>query len=238
MTDPTERFIRLFETLAVEVNRKACLSTSHAFEVARAAELDSAVRQNRALLVYIRDIRNLLQHPKHRHSGYAVHVSEDFVTEVAGLLTYLQNPPKAGGIGVGRKQITTAALTDHLGELAGLMKREGFSHVPIVDENDVVTGVFNEAAVFDHLWAEEETIISRQTTVADIFNHCALEADHTETFRFVKPSALVVDLTKLFRNVQSPKQRIGAVFVTASGNKNGALQRMITPWDIMTETGQ
>ena len=120
------------------------------------------MRKNRPLLIYIRDVRNALQHPKHSSDGHAVHVSEAFLEETQSLLNHLRNPPTASSVGVPRKQIKTAGLTDQLGDLADEMKRGGFSHVPILDERDAITGVFNEAAVFDHLWAEAETIVGRQ----------------------------------------------------------------------------
>ena len=72
--------------------------------------------------------------------------------------------------------------------MADDMKAGGFSHVPIVDEGDVVVGVFNEAAVFDYLWSESEKIIGRSMSVEEVLPHCRLDANHTETFRFVRPS--------------------------------------------------
>jgi CBS domain-containing protein len=233
VSKPTDEFIRCFEKIKTEVNRRAGEPSSLSFEIERAADRDGFVRKNRPVLIYMRDVRNALQHPKHRSVGPAVEVTEAFLSEVQDLLRYLENPPNASSVGVARKQIVAAKLSDRLGDLAGVMKRGGFSHIPILNEEEAVIGVFNEAAVFDHLWADAETIIGRQMMVADIFRHCHLEAGHTETFKFVSPRTPLESLVAMFLALESATTRIGAAFVTASGKSNEPLQRLITPWDVL-----
>lgn len=140
-------------------------------------------------------------------------------------------------MGVSRKDMKTAQLEDQLGDLADHMKRTGFSHLPILDERDVLIGVFNEAAVFDYLWRDDAQLVERTMIVEDILPHCRLEAKHTETFKFVEPNTPVDDLIELFRAIETPLNRVGAVFVTLSGKPDKPVQRLITPWDVMfTET--
>lgn len=233
MTDPTEAFIRIYEQLVREVNGRAGMPSSHSFEIERASQRNGTVSGSRALLMYIRDVRIALQHPKHRSEGHAIHVSESFLDEVRALLRLFENPPTANSVGVPRKQMKIARLTDRLGDLADQMKLSGFSHLPILDQADVVIGVFNEAAIFDYLWAEAETIVGRRMQISDILDHCRLDANHTETFTFVTPRTLFDDLVDTFLAVRSPTTRVGAAFVTASGRKSEPLQRLITPWDVL-----
>ena len=233
MRDPTEKFIRTFEAIVTQVNERAGVPLSHSFEIEKAAMRDGIVRRNREVLIYIRNVRNALQHPKHSSDGHALQVSESFLEEVQDLLKHLTRPPTASSAGVPREKIKTASTDDRLGDLADEMKRGGFSHVPIVDECDVVIGVFNEAAVFDHLWADTETIVGRQMQIADILLNCSLDANHTEIFRFIKPATPVDDLVDMFLDLNSPTTRLGAAFVTASGKKSDPLQRLITPWDVL-----
>jgi CBS domain-containing protein len=233
VANATEEFIRCFESIKGEVNRRAGAPSSIAFEIERASERDGLVRKNRALLVYMRDVRNALQHPRHRSAGGAIEVTQSFLAEAADLLRHLENPPKANDVGVALKNILTGRLSDRLGDLADEMKRNGFSHIPILDERESVIGVFNEAAVFDHLWGDNETIVGREMKVGDIFNHCRLDAGHTETFRFVSPRTALEDLVTMFLGIESATTRLGAAFVTVSGKSNEPLQRLITPWDVL-----
>jgi hypothetical protein len=236
MNNPTEGFIRTFEEIVQEVNGRAGSPSSHSFEIERASDRDGTVKKNRALLLYIRDVRNALQHPKHRSDGNAVEISKAFLDEVRALLNHLRNPPTANSVGVPRKEIRTAGLSDQLGDLADEMNRGGFTHVPILDERDAVIGVFNEAAVFHFLWAEPETIVGRQMKISDIFHSCSLNANRMETFRFISPRTLLDSLVEMFLAVESPLTRVGAAFVTASGKDTEPLQRIITPWDVLAMT--
>jgi predicted transcriptional regulator len=237
VTETTEKFIRVYEELVKEVNKRAHDAGSHRFEIEKAAQKDRGVARHHELLRYIRDIRHPLQHPKHKSPGPAVHISPAFLVEVEGILNHLRNPPNANSVGVSRKEMKTAQLTDQLGDLADHMKRTGFSHLPILDEENVLIGVFNEAAIFDYIWHVDEQIVQRTMIVEDVLPHCRLEAQHTETFRFVAPKTLVDDLIELFRAIETPLTRVGAVFVTLSGKPEKPVQRLITPWDVMsTET--
>lgn len=234
MIETTEKFIRVYEDLVKEVNKRAHVSDSHSFEIEKATQRDQGVARHRELLRYIRDIRHPMQHPKHKSPGPAVHISPAFLAEVEGILNHLRNPPNANSVGVTRKDMKTAQLTDQLGDLADHMKRTGFSHLPILDEKDVLIGVFNEAAVFDYLWHVDEQIVSRSMTVAEVLPHCRLDAQHTETFRFVAPNTPIDDLIELFRAIETPLTRVGAVFVALSGKPDKPVQRLITPWDVMS----
>lgn len=235
MSKLTDDFIRIFEQIVSEVHRRGRVK-SHAFDIETAAARDGMVRKNQALLVYIRNIRNLIQHPKHRSDGYAIHISEGFLQEVDALLNYLKNPPKARTVGVARKKLKTALLTDRLGKLAEKMKQNGFSHLPILGEEGEVIGVFNEAAVFDYMSSQDEVIIGREMQVEEIINSCRIDANHTEKFKFIRPVTPLEELIELFGTVESSTTRIGAVFVTASGKSSEPLQRMITPWDVLTKS--
>jgi CBS domain-containing protein len=238
MTQVTEKFIRVYEDLVREVNTRAGMGESHSFQIEKAAQNDGGVSRHRDLLRYIRDIRHALQHPKHVAPGHAMTVSPDFLTEVEGVLNYLRNPPNARSVGVSRKDMKTAKLTDPLGDLADDMKRTGFSHLPILNDQDILIGVFNEAAVFDFLWREPEQIVARTMTVGDILPHCRLDAQHTEAFKFVPPSTSVDTLTNRFRAIETPLTRVGAIFVTPSGKAEEPVHRLITPWDVIAHEPQ
>lgn len=233
MTGREVEFVRLYEDLMHEVNQRAGMEESNAFELERAAAKDPRVRRNKKMLGYIRDIRHLLQHPQHKSDGSALEISASFLEEVQNLLRFLRMTETASKIGVARGKIYVAQPSETLGTLADLMKQKGYSHLPILDENDVVVGVFNEAAVFDVLWSQDELIIDRSTLLSDLLEHCKLTDERTEIFRFVKPQTSHDELVKSFRALGSANRRLGAVFVTASGKAKEPIQRMITAWDVL-----
>lgn len=233
MSGVNDRFIRVFEGLSEVVNARAGRPNAHSFELAEACRRDNGVQKHRSVLQYMRDVRNTLQHPKHNGSGPAVQVSEIFVEELEKLLRKLSRSSTAKDVGVKRKEIRNARPEETLGNLADLMREKGFSHLPILGDKDKVIGVFNEAAVFAHLWHQGETIIARNMFLSDIMDDCQIESSRTETFEFVAPRTTLRELQSIFLSLSTPFSRVGAVFVTASGKAHEPLQRLITPWDIL-----
>lgn len=237
MVDATEEFIRLYEALKTEINQRAGDPEAYDLRLDRAAHRDGIVRRNKTRLHYIKEVRNLLQHPRNARPVRPFTISEGFLRETTALLEAIRNPPTAQDFGVSRSELTVARPEDRIGDLAVMMKRNGFSHLPILDARGAVIGVFNEAAVFAHLWAEEETIIGRGMRVQEIMHCCRLDAGHTEAFDFVGPRTTQDALIDEFLAI-SDNTRIGAIFVTASGKRTEPVQRMITPWDVLAQINE
>lgn len=233
MASPTEEFIRVFETLKTEVNRRAQKPRSLSFELSTAESKDRMISRQFRLLQYIKDVRNTLQHPQHRATGAAIEITPAFLAEVKALLQNLQHAPSAKDIGVPRKQIHVAKREDQLGDLAEIMKTKGFTHLPILDSGGVIEGIFNEASIFDYLWSETERIVGKDMTVEEILPYCSLDRPRTERVKFVRPNVALEELSSMFAAPDTPTTRVGAVFVTASGKSSEAISRLITPWDVL-----
>ena len=132
-----------------------------------------------------------------------------------------------------RGRLYTAKLTDKIGEVADAMRSRKFSHVPVLDEEGVVIGVFNEAAIFDYFWSDEIIDAGRDKPVKDIERHCSLDANHTESFEFVKPSMPENKIIAAFAGLRTNLTRVGALFVTPSGKSAEPITGMTTPWDVL-----
>lgn len=234
VTDLNHAFIRAFEDLKAEINRRAGIKNSHSLELHLAVGRDRSVAKSERYIRYFRDVRNALQHPNHNAKAHAFQVTEAFVEEVKKLLHVLQNPLKASSICVKRGDLFIARVDDSIGEIADKMKTMAFSHVPILNQDDIILGVFNEAAIFDYFWSDNVIDASRDLTISKILLHCNLNANHTETFRFVRPTTTKDYLVTKFTNLESNSTRIGAIFVTPSGKKSESITGMLTPWDLLS----
>lgn len=233
MTDLNLAFAQTFEALKEEINRRAGVQDSHNLELDLAARCDRAVVKHQRLIRYIRDVRNALQHPRHNSQMPAFHVTELFLNEVRGVLNALQHPPRASSICVKRGDLHVARVSDTIGAVIDVMKAKNFSHIPMLDEQDKVSGVFNEAAIFDYFCSDEIIDAGRDLTISAILRHCSLDANHTEKFGFVRPTATEDDLIAEFTSVAGPLTRVGALFVTPSGKISEPITGMITPWDVL-----
>ena len=233
MSSNNERFVRAYEELTVEINRRAHMDNSTACEIDAAAARDKAVANQKPLLRYIREVRHALQHPKGKSAGPPIVVSDPFLQEVLDVVGKFCNPKTAKDICVPRGKLFTAQLTSNIRDVADEMRAKYYSHVPILDDADVVIGVFNEAAIFDYFSSNEVIDAARHMLIEDIVRHCRLDTKHTETFKFMKPSMRDDEIIAAFTKVGGDLTRVGALFVTPSGKPTESITGMITPWDVL-----
>ncbi len=151
MSTTTEAFIQTFEKIKAEINRRAGAPDSFEFKLDSAANKDHFIKINSKRLRYIRDVRDLLQHPQNNTPERPFSISVGFLQEAQTLLARLTYPPAANDIWVGLASLTLAQQSDRIGDLVAIMKTKGYSHLPILNNSGAVIGVFNEAAVFAHL---------------------------------------------------------------------------------------
>lgn len=233
MADLNLLFTQTFEALKAEINCRAGNQDSHSLELDLAVRRDRSVAKHERLIRYIRDVRNTLQHPRHNAPEPAIQVTEAFLGEVQGVLNGLQNPPRASSLCVKRGDLYVIRKSDMIGQIIDTMSAKSFSHIPVLDDQDKVLGVFNEAAVFDYFCSDDIIDARRDLTISEIFPHCSLDAKHTETFGFVRPKATEDDLIAEFTTVAGSFTRVGALFVTPSGKRSEPITGMVTPWDVL-----
>jgi CBS domain-containing protein len=153
------------------------------------------------------------------------------------LLAQISKAARAGELGVKVDDLCVATWDDLIHPLIETMKKNKYSHIPILNDGGIVVGVFNESSILDYLIRSGmASLIEPDATLAEIQDHCLLGADHTETFRFIGPLAPEDDVADIFVTVSGEFTRVGAVFVTPGAAADKPIQRMITAWDVLAQT--
>lgn len=236
MADPNEEFRQIFEEIKRTVNRIADLEDSHEIELDAAIACSRRVQARRTELRYIRTVRNALSHPQQNSREPTFVISEGFLQSCRGVLKGISLAVRASDLGVNRTDLYTAEWTTPIHSLIATMREQKFSHIPILDAEGILLGVFNESAILDYLVASGmASLIEPDQTLTDILEHCRLGADHTETFRFVDHKATEDEVADIFLTVEGPFTRVGAVFVTPGASPHQPIQRMITAWDALSQ---
>lgn len=232
-TDLNHAFIQAYEGLKVQINRRAGEDGSKEFLLQRAIQRDGAVRRQEDLLKYIRDVRNVLSHPSSTMRGRGVTVTQSLVEQAQALLHWLADPPTARTLCVPRASLFVAGVEDKVVKVARHMKEKRYSHIPIVNGEHRLIGVFNEAAIFDFFLVEGAIMADHDITISEIMRHCSLDGGRTEAFGFVRPSTPISDL--IVRLTLDPERaiRVGALFVTSSGKATDPITGMLTAWDVL-----
>jgi CBS domain-containing protein len=232
--EPNDQFLRLFEAIKDVVNTIAGMN-SYELELDAACGRSRRVRERRSEIRHVKDVRNVIAHPQAKSGAPAVLVTPDLIARTQRLLDTLTTVRTANIAGSPRVQLFTATPSTRLTTVTKTMREKRYTHVPVLDEANRVIGVFNESAIFDYLVSQTIIELNDAMTVADIMDHCSLDAGHTESFRFIRPGTTEDEMLDALVNVEGEFTRVGALFVTPSGNPNESLHRMITIWDVMSK---
>lgn len=231
--EPNDQFIRLYEALKTRINAIAGIDSAN-MELTQACERSKRVLGHRSEIWHVRDVRNLIAHPPANSRGPTVVVTSDLMRRTQRLLDALTTVRTASTAGVPLEKLFTVTTDTKLIMVADTMRAKRYSHVPILDERKRVIGVFNESAIFDYLVSQTIIELTDTMVVADIMDHCRLDAGHTESFRFVRPDTTEDEMLDVLVNIEGDFTRVGALFVTASGTVTEPLHRMVTLWDVVS----
>ena len=179
-----------------------------------------------------REMRNLLSHHGKIGNEYIVEPSDAAVALLREILEFAKNPPVAMQAAVTYDLLFKADYRDRVSWVAEKMEQRGFSHVPVVNANSRLVGVFSTGTLFSLLRSGEERD-AKTLLLGDIAEIIKPEKHLTEQYAFVDSNATCYKIKKLFNSEGPDVRRVAAVFVTEGGKRNGTLLGMITPWDII-----
>lgn len=131
--------------------------------------------------------------------------------------------------------VTKGFLKDTISSIANKMLDKRHSHVPILDENGVVVGVFSESTMLE-AWTAGVGC-TQTATVRDLKDSILIEKHKVDVFKFVSRKATVANLRKIHKEAVAKNQRIGLVFVTENGREDEPLLGILNVWDIPADEG-
>ncbi|MBQ4474502.1 MAG: CBS domain-containing protein [Lachnospiraceae bacterium] len=180
-----------------------------------------------------REIRNLLSHHANI-SGEPVAepaaVLNDFLRE---MIDHINQPPRAIDFATPADSLLVTDGSRNVYDLMEIMDKRGFSHVPVV-QNRRVTGIFSVSTIFSWELENPEGSLSLSTTVRDLQDYLPLSRRRIEQFLFATPELTCEQARTLFER-RHRNRRVGAIFITRTGDESGELLGMLTPWDLFRQ---
>ena len=129
-----------------------------------------------------------------------------------------------------RGEVFTCSLDDAIRSVIDTMVKNSYSHVPVVDANGKVVGVFSESTLLEMGKADKGNAMP--VNMRDIAEHLPLEKHTADVFKFVPKNDAVLHLRKLCDEALKQRERIGMFFVTRNGRFDEPLLGILTVWDI------
>lgn len=190
-------------------------------------------RNDRNLISYCRDVRNLLQHnPKIDGKG-AVQPSESILSFLDDLINRIENPAmcRDSALKIGKLYYKTPKDTVY--PTLEVMDKRGFSHVPILSGGKVV-GVLSKNVVFAMIMDGITLDKMEQMAFEDIKGYTSIEKSRgSEVYVFIKENTLIDEAEEMCEAYYKNRYKIGLFFMTENGKPDGKLIGAITPWTIL-----
>ena len=190
-------------------------------------------KKHRDELKYGQDVRNLLSHKKKLNNNFAVEPSPQMIEFIDNLISSIKNRKKCRDIQIKKKDVYWETINGNVKAAMHKMNECTFTHIPILNNDGVVIGVFDENSIFNYLANEEIVEINNELLFKDIEKYISLYNREMEEFIFIDPNKYVEELEHEIEERFNEQRRIGMAFVTLNGKSDGNLQGIITPWDII-----
>lgn len=179
-----------------------------------------------------RETRNLLQHNVKVGGKYAVLPDDALLNLLDELRDRVENPALCKDFAVLLENVFYRELGDNVRKTMYLMKKFGYTHVPILSDGRVI-GVFSEHTAFNFFLEKYEDKIDADTSFADIFELISLEKGTGEIFRFESLNTRLSEIEDIFEEGIEKNEKIKMVFLTENGRPEEKLAGIISHWDII-----
>lgn len=180
----------------------------------------------------IRKIRNLLSHGECKIEGkVAIEINENIIEKFKEIISHLENPPLVTSRYI--TEMFVVDLEEKLEKLIKVMNEKKISHVPVLDKDKKLIGVFSENTIFSKLSEDEIIEIGKEYKVKDYEKYIKLENHSSEYFDFVKRNEELASAQNLFNKSIKKDKKLVMLFVTRNGKKNEEILGILTPWDLL-----
>lgn len=223
-----ETFLSMFRVLEGLLGRKYADQDRKCQSVVMAYLQDAESEPVRQQLDVCREVRNLLTHNADAQGGPIIEPSQALLDSLYDIISYVQKPQPALMFATRGDAILQAHPNDRALDVMRRMDKHGFSHAPVMDDGRIC-GVFSVGTVFARCLVGGE--IGSDTRIREFG---ALTKINTR-FMFMDERATYLDARAEFEKRSGRNNRLAAIFITSTGDENGALMGLLTPWDVMRD---
>ena len=181
-------------------------------------------------LMALRMARNALTHNPLLNGRPIVSLNEDVIPFLDDVIAKIRQLPTATTVLIPRNEVYCGSMESRIRDVVAVMLEKVYSHVPILDSNDKVIGVFSESTMLEMNKAGIGN--GESLTMRDIDAYLPQEKHVAEVFRFVPKNDPIAHLRQLCTEALSRHERIGMFFVTENGAVEEPLLGILTVWDI------
>lgn len=190
-------------------------------------------RPFREEIKYCQEVRNLLQHKQKIGGEYPVEPTREMINFLERTINSLKNRKKCGEIMVPLSRLFFRREKDSIRETLFKMREIPSGHVPVLDDEGKVSGVFTAVSFLNIIADRKGNPLSPDADFEEAKKYISFDSHDSEVYHFVKSSLYVDELRDIFEHTYSGGKRLAMVFVTSNGKADGKLLGTISPWDVL-----
>ena len=188
------------------------------------------LRKHRNEMDTFRYMRNTLAH--NLIDGYDPFIVSSSVVSL--ISEYLEEvSKKAIDIAVKDKDMIVVSYFDTLKDALLLMGNNNYSYLPIVDSDNKVLGIVSSDTIIDLLNKKEELNVSKEDKLNKYASYFNLSNKTNGIVLFFKQDIDVYELHDFVDGYQHTTHKCNLILLTTTGDKNGKLLGLLTPWDLL-----
>ncbi len=231
--DRGDEFLKKYRAVDNEIIRKYHLSDDSEDSGFKYLEHQKDWAFMKEDLQYCRKLRNFFSHKDNIEGHYPVVPTDGLMDFLDTVIDKVHHPAKAENIMVKARYMKTRKMTDSVRETMEMMLKNSFTHVPIVNDLGLVTGVFSENTLLRYLIDDKIVEIDDDKTFAEIGEKYLGFSNHkTEKFDFIARDTMLTEIKEMFSEALSTDRRVGMLFVTQNGSPKERPLGIVTLWDV------
>ena len=131
-----------------------------------------------------------------------------------------------------QNEVLTVNNNDSIIETIKLMKKNFFSQIPVLDDENKFIDLLTNNTVARWLGDLEDQgggkLIMNDTPIINVLNYKENYVD----YKFISKDLNIINTLDFFYNESESRNKIESLLITHSGNKNEKILGIITHWDI------
>lgn len=183
---------------------------------------------------YCRVVRNFLVHNPKVNGEYAIVPSDKLIEFMQRCVDRIKNPLKAMDYAIKINNMYTAGLSSRILDIVRHMRINGFTHVPIMENNRLI-GVFSANVLFGYLADARMEDITLDARVEQFVDHIALHNHTNEYFTFMAKDVTLYEVSQRFKIDAKTMKQLCAIFLTETGKSDERVLAMITPYSLLRD---
>ena len=238
----SDKFLAIYNELDNYMRRKlkAKDGVPHTFLLEKMAARDRIFSNNYLDLREFAQLRNAIVHnPDKFHADPIAEPHSYVVKKYEEIKNSVLDPPAAlTAIATPAENMFTTTLEANALQVMQEMNENFFSHVPVVDKDKKLIGVFSENTVFCYLVKNQALALGENVSIGEFAEFIPIDKHDSEYFGFVPRNALVIDIEEMFQADLYINKRLAIIFITETGSPRERILGLITAWDLAGYEGR